>query len=86
MKSSVLSEFILLRQSIIYFNVIADHYHTNFGQKLGPIAQLVASPNAVPGVGNLTPARPHTFMEIEHEIISTVILLLKSIDSRRVVC
>ena len=28
-----------------------------------------------PGVARLTPARSHTFMEIDHDIISTVILL-----------
>ena len=30
---------------------------------------------AVPGVARLIPARSHTFAEIDHEIISTVILL-----------
>ena len=30
---------------------------------------------ADPGVGSLIPARSHTFVEIDHEIISTVILL-----------
>ena len=36
------------------------------------------------GVANLIPARPHTFLEIDHEIFSTAILL-PSADSRRVV-
>ena len=31
------------------------------------------------------PARSHTFVEIDHEIVSTVILLLPLIHSRRVV-
>ena len=31
--------------------------------------------NADPGVTSLISARSHTFMEIDHEIISTVILL-----------
>ena len=30
---------------------------------------------AVPGVASSIPARSHTFVEIDHEIISTVILL-----------
>ena len=30
---------------------------------------------ADPGVGSLIPVRSHTFMEIDHEMISTVILL-----------
>ena len=39
---------------------------------------------ADPGVTSLIPARYHTFVEIDHEIISTVILV-SSVDSRRVV-
>ena len=31
---------------------------------------------ADPGIASLIPARYHTFVEIDHEIISTVILLL----------
>ena len=38
-------------------------------------AQSVASPAADPWVGSLIPARSHTFVETDHEIISTVILL-----------
>ena len=47
----------------------------------GRIAQLVtclatdASLTADAGVTSSIPARPHTFVEIDHEIISTVILL-----------
>ena len=47
----------------------------------GRIAQSVmclatdASLTADPGVASSIPARSHTFMEIDHEIISTVILL-----------
>ena len=47
----------------------------------GRIAQSVtclatdASLTADPGVASLIPAQSHTFMEIDHEIISTVILL-----------
>ena len=40
---------------------------------------------AYPGVAGSIPARYHTFVEIDHEIISTVILLLPLIYSRRVV-
>ena len=41
------------------------------------VAQSVtdASLTADPGVASLIPARDHTFVEIDHEIISTVILL-----------
>ena len=39
---------------------------------------------ADPGVTSLIQARSHTFVEIDHEIISTAILL-PSADSRRVV-
>ena len=47
----------------------------------GRVAQSVtclatdASLTADPGVVNSIPARSHTFVEIDHEIISTVILL-----------
>ena len=37
------------------------------------------------GVASYTPARFHTFMQIDHEIYSTVILLLPIIHSRRAV-
>ena len=54
---------------------------------LGPychIVQLVMCLTADPGVASLIMAQSHTFMEIEHEIISLAILLPSS-DSRRVV-
>ena len=47
----------------------------------GHVAQSVtclvtdAKLTADPGVASLIPARSHTFVEIDHEIISTVILL-----------
>ena len=49
--------------------------------KPGRVAQSVtclatdACLTAIPGVASLIPARSHTFVEIDHEIISTVILL-----------
>ena len=43
---------------------------------MGLEAQSVASPTADLGGESLIPARSHTFVEIDHEIISTVILLL----------
>ena len=39
---------------------------------------------ADPGVASSIPARSHTFVEIDHEIISTVILLPSADHSRRV--
>ena len=57
----------------------------------GRVAQLVtclatdACLTADPGVASSIPARYHTFVEIDHEIISMVILLLPLIYSRRVV-
>ena len=50
-------------------------------QTPGRVAQSVtclvtdASLAADPGVASWIPARSHTFMEIDHEMISTVILL-----------
>ena len=48
---------------------------------MGRVAQSVmclatdAKQTADPGVASLIPARSHTFVEIDHELISTVILL-----------
>ena len=47
---------------------------------LGPVALLVASPTADTGVASSIPARSHTFVKIDSEIISTVILLLSLIQ------
>ena len=44
--------------------------------------QSVDSPNADPGVASLIPAQSHTFVEIDHEILSTVILLPLLIQER----
>ena len=43
----------------------------------GPVAQSVASQTAVPKVESLILAVSHTFVEKDHEIISTVIPLFK---------
>ena len=57
----------------------------------GRIAQSVtclatdACLTADQGVASSIPVRPHTFVEIDHEMISTVILLLPLIHSRWVV-
>ena len=60
-------------------------------QKPGRVAQSVtclatdACLTADPGVASSIPARSHTFVEIDHEIISTVILL-PSADSFKKGC
>ena len=51
----------------------------------GRVAQSVACLTADPGVASSILVRSHTFVEIDHEMISTVILLLLLIHSRRVV-
>ena len=57
------------------------HLSTSTALLLGRVAQSVtclatdASLTADPGVASSIPARSHTFVEIDHEIISTVILL-----------
>ena len=51
---------------------------------LGRLVQLVKCLTADPGVESLIPAQSHPFLEIDHKIISTAILL-PSADSRRVV-
>ena len=57
----------------------------------GRVAQSVmclatdACLSADPGVASLIPVRSHTFMEIDHEMISAVVLPLPLIHSRTVV-
>ena len=48
----------------------------------GSITPSVTCPTAEPRIASSIPAWSHTFVEIDHEIISTVILLLNR--SRRV--
>ena len=58
---------------------------------MGRLAQSVtclatdACLTADPGVASSIPVRSHTFVEIDHEMISTVILRLPLSHSRRVV-
>ena len=60
-------------------------------EKRGPVAQSVtcfaigASLTADPGVASLIPARSYTFVEIDHDLISTVFSSLLLNHSRRVV-
>ena len=67
------------------------HHGETLYQIPGRVAQSVtclatdACPTADPGVASLVPARSHTFVEIDHEIISTVILL-PSADSFKKGC
>ena len=48
--------------------------------------QAVTSLTADPGVMSLIPAQSHTFMEIDHEIIFTAILLPSADSEKVVVC
>ena len=79
-----------MRELIIPFcshksSYLGKHSVTKFEVKnarlLGRIVQSVtclatdASLTADPGIASSIPARSHTFVEIDHEIISTVILL-----------
>ena len=52
--------------------------------RLGRVAQSATCLTADPGVASSIPAQSRTFREIDHDIISTAILL-PSADSRRVV-
>ena len=45
-----------------------------------------ASLTADPGVVSLIPARSHTFVEIDHEINSTVILLPSTLSFKKGCC
>ena len=56
-----------------------------FGHIQPPATATDACLTAVPVVASSILARSHTFVKVDHEIISTVILLLPMIHSRRVV-
>ena len=66
-------------------------FEASIGPMPGRVAQSVtclatdACLTADPGVASSIPVRSHTFVEIDHEMISTVILPLPLIHSRRVV-
>ena len=62
------------------YSTIKDQY-----KKLVDISPSDACLTAIPGVTSSIPARSHTFVEIDHEIISTVILL-PSADSFKKGC
>ena len=65
---------------------------TQMSMKPGGVAQLVtclatdASLTADPGVESLIPAQSHTFIEIDHEIILTVIFLFSAESFKKVCC
>ena len=67
------------RQSPLLFSYWKVSYQNLI--KPGRVAQSVmclatdASLTTDPGIASLIPARSHTFVEIDHEVISTVILL-----------
>ena len=48
-------------------------------------ASLTADPGVDPGVSSIS-ARSHTFVEIDHEIISTVILLPSAVSFKKGCC
>ena len=52
---------------------------------LGPLAQLVGSPTAGPVIASLIPTLSHKFVEIDHEMISTV-ADLRMVVSYKEVC
>ena len=59
--------------------IISKIYCISFSEDFFVITKVClitdARRTADPGVASSIPARPHTFMEIDHEIISMVILL-----------
>ena len=62
------------KKIISWFNVQPTIFNTD------PVAQSVASLIADLGVVSLIPSQSHTFLEIDHEIFSMVILFLQLIQ------
>ena len=63
-------------------------FHTLPGREAQSVTCLATdmSLTADPGVSSSIPARSHTFVEIDHEIISTVILLSSAKSFKRSCC
>ena len=55
--------------------MITDYPHTGPHSAVGSVSGNRCESAAAPGVASSIPAGSHTFVEIYHEIISTVILL-----------
>ena len=74
------------------FTNVKVHLENHSRKVPGRVAQSVtclatdASLTADPGVASSIPARSHTFEEIDHEIISTVILLPSSESFKKGCC
>ena len=68
-------------------NIMSSHIPIMPGRVVQSVTCLAtdACLTADPGVASSIPVRSHTFMEIDHEMISTVICSLPLIYSRRVV-
>ena len=64
------------------FKLMDKKIFTKYSQFYGPgsVMQLVASPTAYPGIANSIPSQSHTFVEFDHELIFTVIILLPLIQ------
>ena len=74
--------------SVTVWTILALSLHHSWPGRVAQSVTCLATDaclTADPGVASSIPARYHTFVEIDHEIISTVILLLPLIYSRRVV-
>ena len=91
MTCHTLETFRMLLLAKIRFLKYSNTSHSKIGKKPGCVAQSVtclatdACLTADSGVASLIPVRSHTFVEIDHEMISTVILL-PSADSFKKGC
>ena len=62
--------------SVILTSYLPTHEILELMGYIRPVAQSETSPIADPEVMCSIPARSHTFLEIDHEIFATVILLI----------
>ena len=83
--------FSILLKGLQYISMVLTYINCQYHSLQGRVAQSVtclatdACLTADPGVASSIPVRSHTFVEIDHEIISTVILL-PSADSFKKGC
>ena len=79
------------RRVQFYYNIL-NRYMLGYNIPPGRVAQWVtclatdACLTAYPGVGSSIPVRSHTFVKIDHEMISTVILFPSAVSFKKGCC
>ena len=84
-KLPVLTLYLLVLSAITFANVLDPDQPGRVAQSVTCLATDKCL-TADPGVASSIPAQSHTFVEIDHEIISTVILLPSAVSFKKGCC